>query len=152
KCQACINWSVLKARLKPATLSLEDLNDTLLLVDQFPLGEAFFDFFLSEGEKAITFDELKQGIIRFRGFALLQFGNVRFAYRELYKLPKHELLAKLGRWHTDTASLKKRFGIRRNAQPLPQEIPANKTWLLGYIAKGGADRDFATYAAMASLL
>jgi len=36
------------------------LNDILLLVNQFPIGSAFFDFFLSNGERTITFDELKR--------------------------------------------------------------------------------------------
>ena len=34
---------------------------------------------------------------------------------------------------------------------MPQGIFADKTWLLGYIAKSDADKDFATYAAMAAL-
>src|SRR5881397_2000240 len=70
-CQACMNWAVLVTGLGSSTLSLEDLNDILLLVDQFPIGGDFYDFFLSNGEKAITFDELKQGIVRFKGFAVL---------------------------------------------------------------------------------
>jgi hypothetical protein len=152
RCQACMNWQVLESRLKSPALSLEDLNDILLLADQFPLGSAFFEFFLSNGEKAVTFEELKQGIVNFKGFALLRYGNVRFAYRELYELRKDELAAQLGRWHTKPGVLKKQYGSRRSAPALPQEIPAELTWMLGYIAKGGADRDLATYAAMAYLL
>jgi len=151
-CQACMNWAVLESRLKSPTLSLEDLNDILLLVDQFPLGSAFYEFFLSNGEKAVTFEELKQGVVTFKGFALLRYGNVRFAYRSLYKLRKEELAAQLGRWHTDTGLLRKQYGSRRSAPALPKEIPADLTWMLGYIAKGGTDRDLATYAAMAYLV
>jgi hypothetical protein len=151
-CQACMNWVVLESRLKSPTLSLEDLNDILLLVNQFPLGSAFFEFFFSNGEKAVTFEELKQGIVTFKGFALLRYGNVRFAYRSLFKLRKEELAGQLGRWHTDTAILRKQYGSRRNAPALPKEISADLTWMLGYIAKGGADRDLATYAGMSYLL
>jgi hypothetical protein len=145
-CQACMNWAVLSTRIGSSTLSLEDLNDILLLVDQFPIGSDFYDFFLSSGEKAITFEELKQGIVRFKGFAVLKYGNVRFAYRALNKLSKSDLAHELGRWHTDTALLKKQYGARRNAPLMPLSIPSEKTWLLGYIAKGGADRDLVTYA------
>lgn len=151
ECQSCINWAVLSDRIQSATLSPEDLNDILLLVDQFPIGSDFFEFFLSNGEKAVTFDELKQGIVRFKGFAVLKYGNVRFAYRALNKLPRTDLGRELGRWHTDTALLKKQYGARRSAPRMPACIPAEKTWLLGYIAKGGADRDLVTYAAMACL-
>jgi hypothetical protein len=151
QCQRCINWSVLTSRLKLATLSLEDLNDILLLADQFPLGAAFFEFFLSQGKGTISFQELNDGIIRFRGYALLKFGNVRFAYRTLFKLSREELSGRLGRWHADTTGLKKEYSERRDSVALPREIPAEKTWLLGYIAKSDADRDFATYAAMACL-
>ena len=151
-CQACINWEVLSSRISSATLSLEDLNDILLLVDQFPIGNDFFEFFLSNGEKAITFDELKDGIVRFKGFAVLKYGNIRFAYRALNKLGRSDLASELGRWHTDSALLKKQYGARRNAPKMPSMIPSNQTWLLGYIAKGGADRDLTTYAAMAASL
>ncbi len=150
-CQACVNWSVLTSRLELPSLSPEDLNDILLLVDQFPLGEAFFRFFLSEGQEAISFQELKDGIVRFKGFALLEFGNVRFAYRTLYKLSQDDLSQRLGRWYAEVAVRKREYSKRRNAVALPHEIAANQTWLLGYIAKSDADRDFATYAAMACL-
>jgi len=150
-CQACMNWAVLVTRLGSSTLSLEDLNDILLLADQFPIGGDFYDFFLSNGEKAITFDELKQGIVRFKGFAVLKYGNVRFAFRALNKLSRTDLAQELGRWHTDSGLLKKQYEGRRNAPTMPSSIPSDQTWLLGYIAKGGADRDLATYAAMASL-
>jgi hypothetical protein len=151
-CQACVNWSVLANRLKSPTLSLEDLNDILLLLEQFPIGEAFFEFFLSNGEKTVTFEELKQGIVKFKGYALLKYGNVRFGYRALYKLPRASFGNELGRWHIEPTILKKQYGARRTAPSLPEPIAANSTWLLGYIAKGGADRDLATYAAMAALI
>ncbi len=151
QCQGCINWSVLIPRLSLPSVSLEDLNDILLLVDQSPLGTSFFKFFLSEGARTINFHQLKEGIVRFKGFALLNYGNVRFAYRSLYKLSDSDLSQRLGRWHKDPSNLKAEYSDRRNPVPLPHEIPANQTWLLGYIAKSDANKDLVTYAAMACL-
>src|SRR5437867_1389235 len=105
QCQTCIYRSVILPRLKVPTLLLEDLNDVLLLVDQFPLGEPFFKFFLSECKRTISFQELKEGIVRFKGYALLRYGNVRFAYRSLYKLATAELSGRLGRFCRETQEL-----------------------------------------------
>ena len=125
-CQFCVKLVGARATVGLPSLALEDLNDILLLVDQFPLGEAFFQFFLSAGRKEITFEQLK-GIIRFKGYALLGFGNIRFAYRTLYKLSKE--ICWLGCVHgPDTTSLKDEYAERRNAAALPQEISADKTW------------------------
>ena len=60
-------------------------------------------------------------------------------------------MVRLRPWSKYTTSLKDEYAERRNAAALPQEISADKTWLLGYIAKSDADKDFATYAAMAAL-
>jgi hypothetical protein len=55
-CQACTNWGVLSERLKLDSLRLEDLNDILILVDQFPVSAAFFSELLSQGKSEITFE------------------------------------------------------------------------------------------------
>ena len=67
-----MNWGVLSERLKLDSLRLEDLNDILILVDQFPVSEAFFSVFFSQGMSEITFEELKSGVSTFEGFAILQ--------------------------------------------------------------------------------
>jgi hypothetical protein len=151
-CQACMNWQVLSSRLKLTSLTLEDLNDILLLADQFPLSRDFFDFFFSDGKTEITFDQLTSGVIRFEGFAVMKFGNVRFAYRQMYNLRKPALLNMLGRLGEEEAVLKKRYRGRREPPALPADIPANRTWFLGYIARSAGDKDIATYIAMRVLL
>lgn len=150
-CQACMNWEVLSSRLKLASLTLEDINDILLLADQFPLSRGFFDFFLSEGKKEINFDQLKSGVIKFEGFAVIRFGNVRFAYRQLYNLEQSDLLRMLGPCAIEEEKLLSRFKSRRSPAALPAEVPADKTWFLGYIAQGAGQKDLATYAAMSVL-
>jgi hypothetical protein len=152
-CQACTNWGVLSERLKLESLRMEDLNDILILVDQAPVSEAFFKMFLSQGKRDITFDELKVGVMTFEGFAVLLFGNVRFAYRSLQSLEKDSLLAKMHGLHRPAAEiLKCDFEPRRLALPLPTKVDKQFTWLLGYIAKNKADRDIAMYGAIAGAL
>ena len=152
-CQACMNWGVLSERLKLDSLRLEDLNDILILVDQFPVSEPFFATFLSQGRIEITFEELKSGVATFEGFAILLFGNVRFAYRRLKNLRRDLLLEQMqGLERPASTILKEDFEPRRKSLPLPAEVDKKSTWLLGYIAKNKADREITMYAAMAVLL
>lgn len=149
-CQSCMNWNVLSERLKLESLRLEDLNDILILVDQFPVSNAFFSMFFSQGDKEISFEELKTGVLRFEGFAILLFGNVRFAYRKLRSLSKESLERKMeGLNRPASAVLKEDFEPRRKSLPLPAEISGTSTWQLGYIARNKADREITMYAAMA---
>jgi hypothetical protein len=96
---------------------------------------------------------LKAGVATFEGFAILLFGNVRFAYRRLKNLTKDSLLEQLqGLDRPASAILKTEFEPRRKSLPLPAEVDKKSTWLLGYIAKNKADREITMYAAMAVLL
>src|SRR3990170_968394 len=127
-CQECMNWSVLSLRVKSDTLSLEELNDILLLVNQFPLQQAFFDFFFAHDKKRITFEELKAGVARFQGFAMLCFGNPRFAYRSLYNMKEmKDLLPKLNRFQYNPSVLKSQYIARPVPTQLPAKIEAEKT-------------------------
>jgi hypothetical protein len=150
-CQGCVNWKVLAPRLQLTSLTLENVNDILLLVDQFPLSRGFFDFFFASGKNEISFEQFVQGIIRFEGFAILRFGNVRYAYRKLYSLSKTSLADALGDWCLPSEARIEKFQNRCYPLPLPTKIDADKTWLLGYIAKSLADRDLATFSAMSVL-
>jgi hypothetical protein len=152
KCQACMNWDVLLERLKLDSLRLEDLNDILILVDQAPVSAAFFEMFLSQGKSEISFEELNAGIVTFEGFAVLLFGNVRFAYRSLQRMTKDSLVAEMrGLQRIAPEILKSDFTPRRPALPLPAKVEKQSTWLLGYIAKNKAERDIMMYGAMAIL-
>ena len=151
-CQTCVNWTVLANRLKLDSLRIEDLNDILILIDQFPVSSAFFRTFLSSGRLEVTFEELKAGIANFEGYAVLLFGNVRFAYRKLRALALDDLIRHLaGLDRAASTILREDFEPRRSALPLPAEVAKGSTWLLGYIAKNKADRDITMYGAMAVL-
>ncbi|MBN2128817.1 MAG: hypothetical protein JW741_04945, partial [Sedimentisphaerales bacterium] len=59
-------------------------NELLLALNQHRVCEPFFRFFF--GDSVVTLDDLKIGVSRFRGFAMLCFGNFRFAYRSLSRI------------------------------------------------------------------
>jgi hypothetical protein len=152
-CQACMNWQVLSKRLRLPSLRVEDINDILILVNQFPISAGFFRMFLSGGRAAVTFERLKEGVATFEGFALLLFGNVRSAYRQFRSLEIKALMDEVQGLHRGAREiLREEFRPRRKALPLPAKIEKTSTWLLGYVAKYKADRDITMYAAMAVLL
>ncbi len=67
-------------------MSFEQLNEVLLLMSQSRIGHDFFTYFFDED--VITLQELKKGIVKFRGYTMLRFGNFRFGFKEL--LAKNE--------------------------------------------------------------
>lgn len=132
-------------------ISYEELNELLLLFNQYRVERPFFDFFfLSKDPRLkqvsgedeglfITFKELKGGVKRFRGFAMLCFGNFRFAFRKLSKEKNPARFMKfLDPWNCN--SNKEKMEIEKRQGPLTpvtgtqDEIERNKTWFLGYLS------------------
>jgi hypothetical protein len=147
-----MNWKILSGRLGAQSFTLEQFNNILLLCNQTPIGEAFFQFFFDPKAGHVDFDQIKRAIANFEGFALLLYGNVRFAFRKLYQLDGHTLEVEIGRVGSKSETLADNYHKRLPANTLPAEIRRDDTWLLGYIAKGAADHDIATYHAMMTVL
>lgn len=116
-------------------LNYEQFNELLLLFDQDRVTRAFFDFFFGSNGP-LKLDALPTCIARFRGFAMLAFGDFRFAYKKLCCLDADGLRQKLGPYSKTTEDLASEFSSR----PVPalkiEKIPRSETWCLGYIAKG----------------
>jgi hypothetical protein len=151
KCQGCVNWEILSRKLRVPTISFEEFNDILLLANQRPVSSGFFEFFFLPKNRRVNHAGIKQGVIRFLGFAILCFGNVRFAYRELRPLSKREIYAALSPFSETSRKTMRRYSERLPPKPLPAQMPACDTWLLGYIAKAHTDQDIASYYALESL-
>lgn len=62
-------------------LNYEQFNELLLLLNQNRVEKPFFDFFFKKNIKSL--EDIKKGVIEFRGYAMLCFGNFRFAYKQL---------------------------------------------------------------------
>ena len=86
-------------------LSHEQLNELLLSIEESRISRAFYDcLILAETlgdapEAEISLEDLKRGVTRFRGFAMLAFGNFRFAFLRLAIIDdKRDLLGALLPW------------------------------------------------------
>jgi hypothetical protein len=114
-------------------LNYEQFNELLLLFDQDRVSRGFFDFFFNG---SLKLHEFPKRIARFRGFAMLSFGDFRFAYKKLSCLDENQIRRKLEPFSKEITSLVEAFSTR----PIPglkiEKIPKDETCHLGYIAKG----------------
>lgn len=153
-------------------LTLEQLNEILLLVGQGRVSEWFFRFFFlnrdlqglerSAGEEprlgrparlgpqdAVEIPAgLKHGVKKFRGFALLCFGNFRFAYKRFNRAATEEEFTRLLRpWDTSVPNLQTGYESRPGPvvtiSPEGSQVPREKTWQLGYLSRGRFFKDAA---------
>jgi hypothetical protein len=118
-----------------AGLNYEQFNELLLLFDQDRVGRTFFEFFF-DPNGCVKLDALPAHIATFRGFAMLCFGDFRFAYKKLSQHDRTQLGPVLDPYSKSKDSIVSNFAKR----PVPalriQKIAKDKTWCLGYIAKG----------------
>ena len=78
--------------------------------------------------------DLKKGIIKFRGCAMLCFGNFRFAYRELVDKKEDELQDILNLYCVDPTKLQTEFEKRPEKMFEIESIPKEWLWYLGRIS------------------
>ncbi|MGH9904382.1 MAG: hypothetical protein ACRD8U_02230 [Pyrinomonadaceae bacterium] len=134
-------------------MSYEEFNELLLIFNQYRVGRHFFEFFFLQNETkcgeartSISFRQLPSGVTRFRGFALLCYGNFRFAYRELIGIDDwSEFRRKLKPWNYDSEEQEKNLKSRK--EPLLKlldtgdHIPAEQVQWLGYLTGGRLTND-----------
>ena len=120
-----------------AGLGYTQLNELLLLMGFDRVSRTFFQYLVdgdTEYQSSSTiasFDQLKVGVTRFRETGLLLFGNVKFAFKELSSGADELRLAQ----YISFRSPKSDEAFRRRHDPLLpiERIPADKTYLLGYL-------------------
>jgi len=112
-------------------LDHRQFNELLLLLNQDLVGKDFFKFFFEK--ERVKLEDLKKGIARFRGIAMLCFGNFRFAYKRLIQMGEKELEAALSYCWKKPSELRAEFKKRRTKILEVKRIPRDKTWYLGYI-------------------
>jgi len=118
---------------KKNSINFNQFNELLLLLNQDKVNREFFNFFFKK--ERITLDELKQGIINFRGFAMLCFGNFRSAYKSLTNKTLNEIKDCLKQFCKDEQEIKKCYSERLQKMLTINKIPKNETWCLGYISR-----------------
>lgn len=113
-------------------LNYEQFNEILLLFNQDRISEDFFNYLFTGGK--ITLVILKKGIVNFRGFSFLNFGNIKFAYKKLSKMKAFEIEKMLGNYTISSTSLENDYRKRPNPIISIETIKKENTWYLGYIS------------------
>lgn len=125
--------------LKERQLNYRQFNELLLLLDQDKVGRDFFNFFFEKDR--VSFNELKEGITKFRGFAMLCFGNFRFAYKQLIQMDEKKLIKKLSPYYRKPEDVEREYHKRPKKVLDIQKIPRDQTWRLGIISGKLAEKD-----------
>jgi len=116
-------------------LNYEQFNELLLLLNQDKVERDFFKFFFEKDK--IFLDDLKEGIVKFRGFAMLCFGNFRFAYKQLIDKSKSELEEKIKPYLEDKSERIKKFKARPTKMLEIEKIERpDETWYTGELTGG----------------
>ncbi len=124
---------------KTEGLNYAQFNELLLLLDQDRVTRAFFDYFFTD---RMSLEDLKRKVIIFRGFAILSFGNFRFAYKRLSICRSKEHVTRLLQpFSVPKQELLDEFGGRPPTALRIERIPGDKTWCNGYIAKKKYERE-----------
>jgi hypothetical protein len=128
---------------KTTSFNYQQINEVLLLLNQDRVSEGFFEFFFNADiNKVIAFEELKEGIKNFRGFAMLKYGNFRFAYKNWKGFGnRRDLDDLLVPFTKDSAKLESLFKKRPHSILEIEKIQKDKTWLLGYISRNKVEKD-----------
>lgn len=123
--------SELISKARGTGLNHAQFDELLLLLDQHRVSKAFFAFFF--GNRA-HFAELRTGVGKFRGLAMLCFGNFLFAYKRLIERNDEELRHALEPYSRSSDQIVREFKQRPSKAIEIDKIERDLTWYVGYIA------------------
>lgn len=118
-------------------IGYSQFNEVLLLLGYDRIENYFFQFLVSGENKYVlgstfkSIDDLKEGIDRFSKLALLWYGSLRYAFNILSE-DEEELDLKI---HANRPYDVREYKDRHHQINSINKIPADKTFLLGYIVK-----------------
>lgn len=118
----------------PAGVTFQQFNELLLVLNQDRVSQAFFKFFFGDEGKPLTFRQLQEGVVKFKGFAIVCFGNFRFAFRRLSKIEDiAELESELGPCCSSSDDIQNKYMARADKVLDISTISKDKTWFVGEI-------------------
>lgn len=130
------------AKAADAGVTFRQLNELLLVLNQDRLSRAFFDFFFGEKSTPLSMDELRKGVIKFKGFAMVCFGNFRFAYRHLSQISDAVVLRdELGAHCNECDHIEKTYKDRADKILDISFISRENTWFVGEITGGILEKE-----------
>ena len=146
-CPQCMNYGLLSTLSRSRRWNLSRFNQVLLLLNQPTVSADFFSLFFEAGG---TDKSMKRGVIKFRGFAMLRFGNFRFAYKRLAPMGDEDLERELHPYMAQPKELRRMYTSRlpRGGEGLIKDIDSKKRWYLGYISGTKLLRDLASLRAV----
>jgi hypothetical protein len=135
RCPNCVAKAQLAAL--PEAWDLGTLNQALLLCMQPAVSRDFYECFFTHRPKDGDSESFRVGLTQFRAYALLAYGNFRYAFTTLGRLPRQEIEEELGdlaidpeRWRVHYAS-----GREHGTTLIKSEqLPVPKRWYLGYLS------------------
>ncbi|HYR94289.1 MAG TPA: hypothetical protein VEP48_08810 [Methylomirabilota bacterium] len=137
-CPRCVAAAQLGRLKEPWAVG--HLNQALLFGGQPPVSEDFYNAFFIE---AASDAELLEGIVQFRAYAMLAFGNFRFAFRRLAQLTREGIERELGDYALGPAQWSERYEARPHGTTLvtTKDLGREKRWYLGYVSSRLLTRD-----------
>ncbi|MCF7824482.1 MAG: hypothetical protein K9N35_09970 [Candidatus Marinimicrobia bacterium] len=137
-------------KLNSSEINYATLSELLLSLEKNRINQGFFDyFFLSKDiskEKTYTSPkigevEFKKGVMKFRGYALLRFGNIKYGFSTLRLMDFSQIEDSLLPYSKKTKKLQQQF-VKRPAHLIKPEIIAReKTVYNGEITGGNLKGD-----------
>lgn len=121
-------------------LNYEQFNELLLLLNQVKVSNGFFKKFFW-GKDSISLDELRKGVTEFRGFAMLCFGNFRFAYKNLIQKDEKQLKKIHKSYCKEPTDILEEFERPQKMLRIDL-IGRNETWYLGNISKQKLEKEY----------
>ncbi|MGA8145082.1 MAG: hypothetical protein WB987_14440, partial [Candidatus Acidiferrales bacterium] len=114
-------------------LTYERFNELLLLLEQDRVSHPFYRFFFCPVDP-LKLRDLTKCVINFRGYAMLRYGDFRFAYKDLSTKNYSDLAKALSSYCETPAVAEARYFDRPSGALRIERIDRDKTWCLGYIA------------------
>jgi Txe/YoeB family toxin of Txe-Axe toxin-antitoxin module len=121
-------------------ITYERFNELLLLLEQDRVSESFYRFFFAAHDP-LKLKDLVSRVVNFRGYAMLRYGNIRFAYKSLITMNQAQLTRQLRPYWEQSAAVESRYRIRPSGALQIEPIDRDKTWGLGYIARIKHDKE-----------
>jgi hypothetical protein len=114
-------------------LNYEQFNELLLLLDQDRVTRAFFERFFEGFINDLQ--HLALSVIKFRGFAMLCFGNFRFAYKHLSRCNQEQQDHAIRRFQRSRTEIIRSLKDRPSPALKINKIKLDETWCGGYLTK-----------------
>jgi len=136
---------------KGKLINHEQFNEILLMLNQHRITRHFFRFFFGPRRNAdtVSLEQIKDGVQKFRGYAMLCYGNFRYAFTKLARLSKPRFDRAIeNRCKLTPGQVRDTYRNRPRRIVRVRQIAKDKTWYIGYLSSSKRQIDFQTWLAI----